>query len=288
MNLVIQHPALARSTVHSIADELACAPAAVTAQSARYTAPAGFDRTRLDALCAAHGIDAALVPAGRRLADHRLIAFDMDSTLINIECVDEIADFAGRKAEVAAITEAAMRGDIADYAESLRRRVALLAGLPESALLEVYERRLKITPGAQTLIDRAHGAGLKVLLVSGGFTFFTERLKPRIGLDFTRANQLVVRDGHLTGELLGEIVDAGVKRDTVEALCGQIGCTPQQAIVVGDGANDLKMMAIAGVSVAYRAKPVVRAQTTHALNHCGLDAILNCFEDSFGSTISVP
>jgi phosphoserine phosphatase len=223
-----------------------------------------------------------------RLADFKLIAFDMDSTLINIECVDEIADFAGRKAEVAAITEAAMRGEITDYAESLRRRVALLAGLPERALLEVYEKRLQITPGAPALIDRAHAAGLKVLLVSGGFTFFTERLRPRLSLDFTRANQLVVANGCLTGELSGPIVDASVKQATVEALCAELGCAPAQAIVVGDGANDLKMMAIAGVSVAYRAKPVVRAQTTHALDHCGLDALLNCFEDSSGTPVSAP
>ena len=288
MNLVIQHPALSRTLLDSIATELGAAALANSPFAARFAAPAGFDRAALDALSATHRVDAALVPAWRRLADYRLIAFDMDSTLINIECVDEIADFAGRKAEVAAITEAAMRGEIPDYAESLRRRVALLAGLPESALTEVYENRLKITPGAAALIERAHQAGLKVLLVSGGFTFFTERLKPRLGLDFTRANRLVVAGGRLTGELDGGIVDADVKRSTVQTLCAQLGCEPSAAIVVGDGANDLKMMAIAGVSVAYRAKPVVRAQTTHALNHCGLDALLNCFEDSFGASVSAP
>ena len=288
MNLVIQHPALAATTIAAVAADLGQQPIRTSAHSAWFAAPASFDRARLDALRSAHPVDAALVPAGRRLSDYRLLAFDMDSTLINIECVDEIADFAGRKAEVAAITEAAMRGEITDYAESLRRRVALLAGLPERALLEVYEKRLQITPGAPVLIDRAHAAGLKVLLVSGGFTFFTERLRPRLSLDFTRANQLVVADGCLTGELSGPIVDASVKQATVEALCAELGCSPAQAIVVGDGANDLKMMAIAGVSVAYRAKPVVRAQTTHALDHCGLDALLNCFEDSCGAPVSAP
>ncbi len=288
MNLVIQHPGLSPTLIDAVAAELGSPVLAHGPCAARFAAPAGWDRAALDALSERHRIDAALVPAGRRLADYRLIAFDMDSTLINIECVDEIADFAGRKAEVAAITEAAMRGEITDYAESLRRRVALLAGLPEAALIEVYERRLKITPGAAALIDRAHQAGLKVLLVSGGFTFFTERLKPRLGIDFTRANRLVLENGRLSGELDGGIVDAEVKRSTVEALCAQLGCEPSAAIVVGDGANDLKMMAIAGVSVAYRAKPVVRAQTTHALNHCGLDALLNCFEDSFGATVSAP
>ena len=288
MNLVIQHPALSDAVVRAVAADLGVKAVAQTRHCARFSPAPTLDRATLDALGAAHGVDVALVPAGRRLADYRLIAFDMDSTLINIECIDEIADFAGCKSEVAAITEAAMRGEITDYAESLRRRVALLAGLPESTLLEVYERRLQITPGAQTLIERAHQAGLKVLLVSGGFTFFTERLKARLGLDFTRANRLVAREGRLSGELDGEIVDATVKRDTVAALCAQIGCSTDQAIVVGDGANDLKMMAIAGVSVAYRAKPVVRAQTTHALSHSGLDAILNCFEDTFGAPVSAP
>ncbi len=288
MNLVIQHPALPDATVEAVARELGAAPLARHAQCARFPLPGPLDRHGADAIGARHQVDTAVVPAGRRLADFRLIAFDMDSTLINIECVDEIADFAGRKAEVAAITEAAMRGEITDYVESLRRRVALLAGLPESALLEVYERRLRVTPGAPELIARAQAAGLRVLLVSGGFTFFTERLKTRLGLDITRANRLVVRDGRLTGELEGEIVDATVKQRTVEQTCAQLGCVPAQAIVVGDGANDLKMMGIAGVSVAYHAKPVVRAQTTVALNHCGLDALLNCFEDSFGSAVSAP
>ena len=219
------------------------------------------------------------MPLSARLADYRLIAFDMDSTLITIECVDEIAEFAGRKAEVAAITEAAMRGEIADYDESLRRRVALLAGLPEATLQRVYDERVRLSPGAEALIVAARAAGLKILLVSGGFTFFTERLTARLHLDFTRSNTLEVVDARLTGRVLGEIVNADVKQRVVEQTCAAIGCTPAQAIVVGDGANDLKMMSIAGVSVAYRAKPVVHSETTHAINHCGLDAILNWFVD---------
>lgn len=171
-----------------------------------------------------------------------------------------------------------MRGEIADYNESLRRRVALLAGLPEQTLQRVYDERLRLTPGAETLIAAAHRAGLKVLLVSGGFTFFTSRLQPRLALDFVRANELGTADGRLTGEVLGEIVNADVKRATVEATCAQLGIAPARAIVVGDGANDLKMMAVAGMSVAFHAKPVVRAQTTHAINHGGLDGILNFFE----------
>jgi phosphoserine phosphatase len=288
MNLVVQHPTLSEATVAAIAAEVGAQPGARTAQSVRLSLPATLAREQAEALAAAHGVDVALAVPGLRLADHRLIAFDMDSTLINIECVDEIADLAGRKAEVAAITEAAMRGEIADYVESLRRRVALLAGLPEAALAEIYEQRLRITPGAQTLIDTARRCGLQVLLVSGGFTFFTQRLADRLGIDHVRANRLAVRAGHLTGELEGEVVDAGVKRDTVAALCTRLGCSPRQAIVVGDGANDLQMMAIAGVSVAYRAKPIVRQCTTWSLQHCGLDAILNAFEDSFGAPVSAP
>ena len=288
MNLVVQHPTLSEATVAAIAAEVGAQPGPRTAQSARLSLPATLAREQAEALAAAHGVDVALAVPGLRLADHRLIAFDMDSTLINIECVDEIADLAGRKAEVAAITEAAMRGEITDYVESLRRRVSLLAGLPEIALTEIYEQRLRITPGAATLIGTARRCGLQVLLVSGGFTFFTQRLAERLGIDHVRANRLAVRDGRLSGELEGEVVDAGVKRDTVAALCARLGCSPRQAIVVGDGANDLQMMAIAGVSVAYRAKPIVRQRTTWSLQHCGLDAILNGFEDTFGAPVSAP
>jgi phosphoserine phosphatase len=271
-----------------VAAELGARVIARAGQSARLALTTAIDRARAEALALAHAVDVAPAAPGLRLADHRLIAFDMDSTLINIECVDEIADYAGRKAEVAAITEAAMRGEITDYIESLRRRVALLAGVAESALADIYENRLRVTPGAASLIATTRGLGLRVLLVSGGFTFFTDRLAARLGIDQVRANRLVVRGGRLTGELEGDIVDASVKRETVAALCASLGCSPRQAIVVGDGANDLQMMGIAGLSVAYRAKPVVRAQTSWALNHCGLDAILNGFEDTFGSPVSAP
>ena len=209
-----------------------------------------------------------------RLADFKLIAFDMDSTLINIECVDEITDAAGRKAEVAEITEAAMRGEIADYDESLRQRVALLEGLEENTLQRVWDDRVALTPGVERLFAGLKASGLKILLVSGGFTFFTDRLKARLGIDFTRSNVLEVANGRLTGRLVGTIVNASGKRQALEAACAELGCTPAQAIAVGDGANDLEMMGVAGVSVAYRAKPVVRARTTFAINHNGLDALL--------------
>ncbi len=225
----------------------------------------------------AAGIDATLVPAGLRLQDFGLVAMDMDSTLITIECIDEIADMYGLKPQVAAITEAAMRGEI-EFRESLTRRVALLKGLDARALERVYRQRLQLSPGAQTMLDAVRTAGLKTLLVSGGFTYFTDRMKTRLALDFTHANMLDVVDGKLTGHLVGDIVDADEKKATVQRVCAAIGIEPSQAIVMGDGANDLKMMDIAGLSVAFRAKPVVRAQADVALNFCGLDGILTLFE----------
>ncbi len=219
-------------------------------------------------------VDATYIAAGRGLADFKLVAMDMDSTLITIECIDEIADMQGLKAEVSEITEAAMRGEL-DFSESLTRRVALLKGLDASALARVYDERLKISMGGEAMLAGVKAAGLKTLLVSGGFTYFTERLQERLGLDTTHANVLEIVDGKLTGRVLGAIVDAEEKKRTVERVCAEMGIKPSQAIVMGDGANDLKMMGIAGLSLAFRAKPVVRAQACVALNFTGLDGILN-------------
>ena len=217
-----------------------------------------------------------------KLADFKLVAFDMDSTLINIECVDEIAVEAGRGAEVAAITEAAMRGEIEDYKESLRRRVALLAGLPEAALHRVYEQRLQLNPGVETFVAACQAAGLKTLLVSGGFTFFSERIRRRLGLDFARANSLGLADGRLTGTLLqrpwGDIVDGAEKRRVVLEVCELMGISPQQAIAVGDGANDLPMMGVAGLSIAYHPKPAVAAQAMLTVAEGGLDRALQVLQ----------
>ena len=217
-----------------------------------------------------------------RLADYRLIAFDMDSTLINIECVDEIADLAGRKAEVAEITEAAMRGEIADYKDSLRRRVALLAGVREEALQRVYDERLQLNPGVETFVAACRAAGLKTLLVSGGFTFFSERIRRRLGLDFARANTLGVANGRLTGTLFdrpwGDIVDGAEKRRVLLEVCELMGITTAQAIAVGDGANDLPMMRAAGLSIAYHPKPAVLEQAMLSITSGGMDRALEVLQ----------
>ena len=217
-----------------------------------------------------------------KLQDFKLIAFDMDSTLINIECVDEIADAVGRKNEVAAITEAAMRGEISDFKESLRRRVALLKGVTMADMEAVYRERLQLNPGAAELIAACKAVGMKVLLVSGGFTFFTDRVRDRLGIDFTRSNVLEIESGPncgmLTGRLVdqswGDICDGAEKRRMLLQTCEQMGISPQQAIAMGDGANDLPMMGEAGLSVAYHAKPKVREQAMVAINSGGLDRLL--------------
>ncbi len=217
-----------------------------------------------------------------RLADFKLIAFDMDSTLINIECVDEIADAAGRKAEVAAITEAAMRGEITDYKDSLRRRVALLRGVTVAHMEQVYTDRLQLNPGAEVLVAACKASGLRMLLVSGGFTFFTDRIRDRLGIDFTRSNVLEIEPGagcgQLTGRMVdqpwGDICDGAEKRRMLLDTCARLGISPSQAIAVGDGANDLPMMGAAGLSVAYHAKPTVREQAMVSIESGGLDRLL--------------
>ncbi len=218
------------------------------------------------------------ITAPLKLADYKLIAFDMDSTLINIECVDEIADAVGRKAEVAAITEAAMRGEITDFKDSLRRRVALLQGVTLADLEAVKRERLRLNPGAAELVAACKQAGMKVLLVSGGFTYFADHVQQLLGIDYTRSNVLEIVDGVLTGRLVdqpwGDICDGAEKQRMLLHTCAQLGITPQQAIAMGDGANDLPMMGAAGLSVAYHAKPKVREQAMVAIHSGGLDRLL--------------
>jgi phosphoserine phosphatase len=277
MNLVLQGPQAGSAQLEQIAalaqptsvtalgaNAIRCEDVAHTEDVRQAVADAAFDAK----------IDATFIEAGRKLSDFALLAMDMDSTLITIECIDEIADMQGLKPQVAAITEAAMRGEL-DFAASLTQRVALLKGLEMGALQRVYDERLRISMGGEALLDAVKAAGLKTLLVSGGFTFFTERLQPRLGLDYTHANVLEVDHGRLTGRVADGIVDAEEKMRAVQRVCGKLGVDTRRAVVMGDGANDLKMMGVAGLSVAFRAKPVVRAQAGVALNFCGLDGLLN-------------
>ena len=239
------------------------------------TRPADFE-TELAPLLASERLDWAFVEAGRKLSDFGLIAFDMDSTLITIECIDELADFAGKKAEVSEVTEAAMRGEI-DYRESLRRRLALLAGLDARVLARVFGERLLLSPGARELLDAAQGAGLRTAILSGGFTYFTERLRIELGFDFATSNELEICGGKLTGKVAGDIVDAAAKAHHLARLRDELGLHREQVIAIGDGANDLLMMAEAGFSLAYRAKPATRAKASVAFNFVGLDGLLNLF-----------
>jgi phosphoserine phosphatase len=275
--LILQGPQADQAVLRQIADR--AQPASATQLNAHALRCDGVDVTpelkaAVEEAAYAARVDATFIDAERTLADFSLVAMDMDSTLITIECIDEIADMQGLKAEVSSITEAAMRGEL-DFSESLKRRVALLQGLPVEALGRVYEERLRLSPGAEAMLEAVQAAGIKTLLVSGGFTFFTERLKTRLGLDYTHANVLEAEGGVLTGRVVGGIVDAEEKRRTVERVCAELGVPPSRAIVMGDGANDLKMMSVSGLSVAFRAKPVVRAQADVALNFSGLDGVLN-------------
>jgi len=278
MNLILQSLSAERNAIDRIAS-LAGVAAVDISSGGRHAwrcADVAYSeslKTLIDAACYGAQIDCAWLPSAPQLGDFKLLAMDMDSTLITIECIDEIADMQGLKPQVSAITEAAMRGEL-EFNESLTRRVALLKGLDGSALQRVFDERLQLSPGAENMLAAVKAAGLKTLLVSGGFTFFTDRMKATLGLDYAHSTLLEIVDGKLTGKVLGGIVNAEEKKLTVERVCAELNIAPSQAIVMGDGANDLNMMKIAGLSVAFRAKPVVRAQASVALNFVGLDGIL--------------
>jgi phosphoserine phosphatase len=231
-------------------------------------------RESLRSIAAQFNSDLCFLKPDIESADIKVLAMDMDSTLINIECIDEIADFTGKKAAVAQITEATMRGEIKDFQESLRRRVALLEGVSADALEAVYRERLQPNPGAAELLAGANQRGLYTLLVSGGFTFFTEKLRQQLGFQQARANTLEIIDGKLTGKVLGEIVDGVAKAAYLDEACRLLGSTKTNAMTIGDGANDLIMMNGSAISIAYKAKPVVKEKADAAFDRVGLDAAL--------------
>ncbi len=278
--LILQGPDANEHTVALIAAQVGADNATMITSTAWRadlpSAPSEQSTTLIKKLSHEAKIDTALLPADLQLHDFKLLVMDMDSTLITIECIDEIADMQGLKSEVAAITEAAMRGEL-DFAESLQRRVALLKGLDESALARVFEQRLELTLGAHSMLHAMKQAGLRTVLVSGGFTYFTERLEHELELDVSHANRLEVIDGKLTGRVLGNIVDAQAKKSTVIEQSAELGVPTSAAIVIGDGANDLAMMSVAGLSIAFRAKPVVQAKAHVALNYSGLDGVISLF-----------
>ncbi len=217
-------------------------------------------------------VDVAVQEDNLYRRSRRLVCFDMDSTLIQTEVIDELARVAGVGDQVATITEAAMRGEL-DFAESFRRRLALLKGLDESVLQGIAEN-LPITDGAERLIRHLKHFGYKVAILSGGFTYFANYLQHKLGIDYVYANELDFTNGQLTGEVKGEIIDGQMKAKLLTELAAQLGISPEQVIAVGDGANDLPMMAIAGLGIAFHAKPIVKQKAQHSIATLGLDAIL--------------
>lgn len=276
MKIVIQHPqSIDNSTAHSLLKHFPGQAERLNERAwvVRHTLFTETQKRELIEQAHAQQIDVACLERDVTWADFKVLAMDMDSTLINIECIDEIADLASKKAEVASITEASMRGEITDFNESLRRRMAFFAGTPAKLLNDVLTQRLRTNPGAQALIQAAQTHGVQTVLVSGGFTYFAQEVQRQLGLDHIHANTLEIKDERLTGDVLGEIVNGAVKARLVREHCERLHITGDQAIAMGDGANDLPMMAISGLSVAYRAKPKVQEHAMMTLNFVGLDGL---------------
>lgn len=276
MNLIIQGTEIENSDLRTLA-KLAGASQIERITGEAFRMLDAQLHPEIESFCKETSLDFAFVPPEKKLTDFGLVVMDMDSTLLAIESIDEIADFHGIKAEVAAITQSTMRGEI-DFAESLTRRAVLLEGLQESALQRVYDERLQLSAGAEKMLQGMQSAGIKTMVISGGFTFFTERIKKCLGLDYAFANTLDIQNGRLTGRVLGNIIGATGKGEILERVRDQLGLSKEQVIAIGDGANDLKMLAAAGTGIAYHAKPILQAHATYCINHVGLDGVLNLFK----------
>jgi phosphoserine phosphatase len=275
MNLIIQGLEIENSDLRALA-KLAGADHIERITGEAFRLKNAARREHVAEYCVDAGLDFAFVEPSVQLASFGLVAMDMDSTLLAIESIDEIADMHGMKPQVAEITQRTMRGEIV-FEESLRQRTALLQGLEEEALQQVYDSRVRLSPGAEKMLQRMKSAGLKTMVISGGFTFFTERIKARLDFDYAAANTLEIVNGKLTGRVLGKIVGAEGKAEALKKVSNKLGLGQKQIIAIGDGANDLKMMEEAGVSIAYHAKPIVQEKATYAINHVGLDGVVNLF-----------
>ena len=275
MNLIIQGLEVANSDLRELA-KLAGADHIEQITGQAFRLENASRREHVAEYCADAKLDFAFVEQTVQLSDFGLVAMDMDSTLLAIESIDEIADMHGVKPQVSEITQRTMRGEIV-FAESLRQRTALLQGLDQDALQQVYDERVRLSPGAEKMLQRMKSAGLRSMVISGGFTFFTDRIKTKLNLDYAAANKLEIADGKLTGKVLGEIIGASGKAEVLKSVREKLGLRREQVIAIGDGANDLKMMEEAGVSIAYHAKPIVQEKATYAINHVGLDGVANLF-----------
>ncbi|BCT67054.1 phosphoserine phosphatase SerB [Nitrosospira sp. NRS527] len=275
MNLIIQGLEVANSDLRELA-KLAGADHIERITGQAFRLENASRREHVAEYCADAELDFAFVEQTVQLSDFGLVAMDMDSTLLAIESIDEIADMHGVKPQVSEITQRTMRGEIV-FAESLRQRTALLQGLDQDALQQVYDERVRLSPGAEEMLQRMKSAGLRSMVISGGFTFFTDRIKTKLNLDYAAANKLEIADGKLTGKVLGEIIGASGKAEVLKSVREKLGLRREQVIAIGDGANDLKMMEEAGVSIAYHAKPIVQEKATYAINHVGLDGVANLF-----------
>jgi phosphoserine phosphatase len=275
MNLIIQGLEIANSDLRELA-KLAGANHIERITGQAFRLENATRREHVAEYCADAELDFAFVEQTAQLSDFGLVAMDMDSTLLAIESIDEIADMHGMKPQVSEITQRSMRGEIV-FAESLRQRTALLQGLHQDALQQVYDERVRLSPGAEKMLQRMKSAGLRTMVISGGFTFFTDRIKTKLNLDYSAANNLEITDGKLTGKVMGEIIGASGKAEVLKSVREKLGLRREQVIAIGDGANDLKMMEEAGVSIAYHAKPIVQEKATYAINHVGLDGVANLF-----------